>query len=97
MVNNSALQSWVDEVARLTQPSKVVWCNGSEAEYQGLVKEMLAAGTLTELDQAKWPGCYHHKSDVNDVARVEHLTFICCENKDDAGPIIGSRPPRCAT
>jgi phosphoenolpyruvate carboxykinase (GTP) len=93
MVNNSALQSWVDEVARLTQPSKVVWCNGSEAEYQGLVKEMLAAGTLTELDQAKWPGCYHHKSDVNDVARVEHLTFICCENKDDAGPTNNWKSP----
>jgi phosphoenolpyruvate carboxykinase (GTP) len=90
---NSALKTWVDEVARLTQPDKIVWCNGSDQEYKDLVQQMLKTGTLTELDQEKWPGCYHHKSDVNDVARVEHLTFICCENKDDAGPTNNWKSP----
>jgi phosphoenolpyruvate carboxykinase (GTP) len=93
MVKNAALNAWVEEVARLTTPDRIVWCNGSDEEYQRLVREMLASGSLTELDQQKWPGCYHHRSDLSDVARVEHLTFICSEKEDDAGPTNNWRSP----
>jgi phosphoenolpyruvate carboxykinase (GTP) len=83
---NKALLDWVASVQKLTQPDRIHWCDGSQAEYDRLVKEMLGTGVLSELDQGKWPGCYHHRSSVNDVARVEHLTFICSAKKDDAGP-----------
>ena len=83
---NKALLDWVASVQKLTTPDRVVWCDGSQAEYDRLVKEMLGTGLLSELDQGKWPGCYHHRSSQNDVARVEHLTFICSAKKDDAGP-----------
>ncbi|HEX5010418.1 MAG TPA: phosphoenolpyruvate carboxykinase (GTP) [Planctomycetota bacterium] len=83
---NKALLDWVASVQKLTTPDRVVWCDGSQAEYDLLVKEMLGTGLLSELDQGKWPGCYHHRSSPNDVARVEHLTFICSAKKDDAGP-----------
>jgi phosphoenolpyruvate carboxykinase (GTP) len=83
---NSALKSWVDEVAALTKPSNVHWCDGSEAENGRLIDEMLASGTLHRLNEAKFPNCYLHRSDPSDVARTEHLTFICSNEKDDAGP-----------
>ncbi|MGN2252846.1 phosphoenolpyruvate carboxykinase (GTP) [Frateuria sp. GZRe12] len=81
-----ALERWVNEVGARTRPSKIHWCDGSEAEYQRLVKEMLADGTLIELNQETHPGCYLHRSNPSDVARVEHLTFVCHKNQDDAGP-----------
>jgi phosphoenolpyruvate carboxykinase (GTP) len=80
------LEQWVDEVARITHPKSIHWCDGSEAEYQGMVKGMLDTGTLIELNQQKYPGCYLHRSDPSDVARTEHLTFVCTAAKDDAGP-----------
>ncbi|MBM3985464.1 MAG: phosphoenolpyruvate carboxykinase (GTP) [Planctomycetes bacterium] len=83
---NKALLDWVESVRQLCQPARLHWCDGSQAEYDGLIKEMLGTGLMTALDQGKWPGCYHHRSNVNDVARVEHLTYICSRNKDDAGP-----------
>jgi phosphoenolpyruvate carboxykinase (GTP) len=83
---NKALLDWVASVQQLCTPDRVQWCDGSQAEYDSLVKLMLGNGLLTELDQGKWPGCYHHLSNPNDVARVEHLTFICSAKKDDAGP-----------
>jgi len=83
---NRALSDWVDEVARLTQPERIQWCDGSEEEYQGLIKEMLDDGTLIELNQETYPGCYLHRSDPSDVARVEHLTFICSREREAAGP-----------
>ncbi|SEJ06776.1 phosphoenolpyruvate carboxykinase (GTP) [Frateuria terrea] len=81
-----ALERWVNEVAARTRPAKIHWCDGSEAEYQQLVKEMLADGTLIELNQQTHPGCYLHRSNPSDVARVEHLTFVCHKNEEDAGP-----------
>ncbi len=81
-----ALNRWVDEVARLTQPDRIHWCDGSEAEYQALVELMLDTGDLTELNPATHPNCYLHRSDPSDVARVEHLTFVCSRDADDAGP-----------
>jgi phosphoenolpyruvate carboxykinase (GTP) len=84
--NNSHLLSWVDETAKLMKPDRVVWCDGSKAEYDRLMKEAVAAGTFLPLDPVKWPGCYFHHSNPNDVARVEHLTFICTPTKEEAGP-----------
>ncbi|HEX2277247.1 MAG TPA: phosphoenolpyruvate carboxykinase, partial [Candidatus Tectomicrobia bacterium] len=80
------LEHWVNDVAHMTRPAKVVWCDGSEAEYQGLVERMLDDGTLLPLNQRTYPGCYLHRSHPSDVARTEHLTFICTPERDDAGP-----------
>lgn len=82
---NQQLATWVAEVAELTQPKDIVWCNGSESEYQQMVDLMLADGTLRELNSETHPNCYLHQSDPQDVARVEHLTFICTENTADVG------------
>ncbi|MFZ7095752.1 phosphoenolpyruvate carboxykinase (GTP) [Luteimonas dalianensis] len=88
-VNGSALPAlndWVAEVAALTRPDAIHWCDGSEGEYQALLEAMLADGTLLELNQDTHPGCYLHRSDPDDVARVEHLTFVCTSEREDAGP-----------
>ena len=88
-----ALQAWVDQVAAHTQPEAVHWCTGSEEEYQDLIELMLATGTLKKLNQDTHPGCFLHLSDPNDVARVEHLTFVCTPEEDDAGPNNLWMPP----
>jgi phosphoenolpyruvate carboxykinase (GTP) len=85
-MSNESLSAWVEDVARQTQPDRVIWCDGSEEEYRRLVQEMLADGTLIGLNQDKFPNCYLHRSHPSDVARTEHLTFICSENEIDAGP-----------
>lgn len=82
---NQQLAAWVSEVEALTKPQSVVWCDGSEQEYQQMVDLMLAEGTLTGLNSKTHPNCYLHLSDPQDVARVEHLTFICTSEKADAG------------
>ncbi len=81
-----AIKKWVDEVAQLTKPAHIVYCDGSEAEKERLIAECLASGELLELNQKKMPGCYLHRSAAHDVARTEHLTFVCSHEKDDAGP-----------
>ena len=83
---NAALKQWVDEVAQLTQPDKIHWCTGSDAENNALISQMLVTGDLIKLNEKTHPNCYLHRSNPTDVARVEHLTFICTENKEDAGP-----------
>ena len=83
---NAAIQRWVDEIQKLTTPDKVVFCDGSQGEKDRLIRECLATGELIELNQKKLPGCYLHRSAPHDVARTEHLTFVCTEEKDDAGP-----------
>jgi len=80
------LARWVDEVASHTQPERVHWCNGSAEEFAALTAEMTAAGTLLALNPDTHPRCFLHRSDPNDVARVEHLTFICTRRAEDAGP-----------
>jgi phosphoenolpyruvate carboxykinase (GTP) len=73
-------------MAKLTQPDRVVWCTGSEEEKKQLTDEAVKAGILIPLNPAKRPGCYLHRSNPNDVARVEHLTFICTPTAEEAGP-----------
>jgi len=79
------LQSWVDQVAALTQCDCVHWCTGTEEENRALIQQQLKTGGLIELNQETHPGCYLHRSDPADVARVEHLTFVCTSSKEDAG------------
>jgi phosphoenolpyruvate carboxykinase (GTP) len=83
---NHDVAAWVDEVAKLTQPQKIYWCDGSEAEFQRLERELIASQQLLPLDKGSFPGCVLSRSDPSDVARVEHLTFVCTKNKEDAGP-----------
>src|SRR4029453_2353780 len=83
---NAALNAWVDECARLCQPARGHWGDGSEAENRQLIAEMLDSGTLHRLNAERFPNCYLPRSDPTDVARTEHLTFICTAAKDDAGP-----------
>ena len=81
-----SLKNWVDEIQALTTPDTIHWCDGSEAEYDRLVGEMVSGGTLAPLNGETFPGCYLHRSDPSDVARVEHLTFVCSSREEDAGP-----------
>jgi len=83
---SSSVEQWVEDVARTTRPKKIVWCDGSEAENDRLISEMVADGTLLRLNEDTHPGSYLHRSNPQDVARVEHLTFICSERPEDAGP-----------
>jgi phosphoenolpyruvate carboxykinase (GTP) len=81
-----SLRDWVAQVAQLTSPDRIHWCDGTDQEYRKLLDEMLDNGTLVELNQSTYPGCYLHRSHPEDVARVEHLTYVCTESPVDAGP-----------
>ncbi|WP_295192414.1 phosphoenolpyruvate carboxykinase (GTP) [uncultured Brevundimonas sp.] len=83
---HAGLIAWVEQIAALTKPAKVHWCDGSEAEKDAITADLLAKGTLKALDQTKRPGCYYAASDPRDVARVESRTFICSDDQADAGP-----------
>ncbi|MFQ3245662.1 MAG: phosphoenolpyruvate carboxykinase (GTP) [Arenicella sp.] len=82
---NQELAAWVSDVAKRTQPQKVVWCDGSEKEYQQIIDLMLDDGSLSSLNSDTHPDCYLHLSDPQDVARVEHLTFICSDDQATVG------------
>ena len=83
---SNGIRKWVEEVAALTTPDRIVYCDGSETEKQSLIKDSLATGELIELNQERLPGCYLHRSAPHDVARTEHLTFVCTREQVDAGP-----------
>ncbi|HEY3851618.1 MAG TPA: phosphoenolpyruvate carboxykinase (GTP) [Steroidobacteraceae bacterium] len=88
------VSAWVEEVARLTQPDRVHWCEGSDAERRTLERELVATKDLLPLNQTSFPGCYLHRSNPSDVARVEHLTYVCTADRDDAGPNNHWMPPQ---
>ena len=83
---NEAVRKFVKEAAAVCRPDDVVWCDGSEEERERLTQLAIREGDLIPLDQKSLPGCYLHRSASNDVARTEHLTFVCSREQDDAGP-----------
>lgn len=86
LTKNANLLQWVDEMSKLTTPDNIVWCDGSDEEKQRLTEVALAEGVIEPLNQEQLPGCYYSRSNPNDVARVENLTFICTNTKEEAGP-----------
>ncbi len=86
ITQNKHVLGWVNEMAKLCKPDRIYWCDGSESENKNLLQEALRIGDLEELNQKKLPGCYLHRSALNDVARTEELTFICTQKKEDVGP-----------
>jgi len=84
--SNSHLVSWVDEMVKLCKPDRIVWCDGSEAEARQLLEEAVSSGSLIPLNSEKRPDGYYHRSNPNDVARTEELTFVCTPTKAEAGP-----------
>ncbi|MDP8984176.1 MAG: phosphoenolpyruvate carboxykinase (GTP) [Pseudomonadota bacterium] len=83
---NRTVSNWVDEVARLTRPDRIYWCDGSDTEYEALQRELVAKKELLPLNQETHPGCFLSRSHPSDVARVEHLTYVCTTDAEDAGP-----------
>jgi phosphoenolpyruvate carboxykinase (GTP) len=81
-----AVSEWVASVRQLTQPERVHWCEGSDDEYRALIAELEASGELQKLNEAHYPNCFLARSHPSDVARVEHLTFVCTTDREDAGP-----------
>ena len=85
MTKNAAVLKWLEEMKALVKPDEVVWIDGSEEQAEKLRQEACKTGELIKLNQEKLPGCYLHRTAINDVARVENRTFICTKKKEDAG------------
>jgi len=94
MPGKAKLIQWVEEVARQTEPKRIVWCDGSEEEYHQFIEEMQDDRSLIRLNQKEFPGCYLHRSHPSDVARTEKLTFICTPRRADAGPTNNWMSPK---
>ncbi len=90
---NQTVISWVKEMAALCQPDTIFWCDGSEKEKAELTAQAVASGVLIKLNQEKLPGCYYHRSNPNDVARVEQCTYICTSAREEVGPTNNWAPP----
>ncbi len=87
LTENKAVLAWIDEMAQMTQPDRIVWIDGSDEQTEALRNEAVSTGELIRLNQEKLPNCYLHRTAINDVARVEGRTFICTPTKEDAGNI----------
>ena len=94
MTNNKYVLSWVNEMAEMTNPAKIVWIDGSEEQADALRAEACSTGEMIKLNEKLLPGCYLHRTAVNDVARVEGRTFICTRKKEDAGNINNWMDPK---
>ncbi len=94
LTSNPTLLEWVNEMAALTKPDRIVWCDGTPEEKTKLTAEAVEQKVLEPLNQETLPGCYLHRSNPNDVARVENLTFICSETKEQAGPTNNWMEPK---
>jgi phosphoenolpyruvate carboxykinase (GTP) len=86
LTTNQAVLTWMDKQIALCKPDSVVWIDGSEAQLDEIRALAVSEGTMIKLNEEKLPGCYLHRTDPNDVARVEGRTYICCEKEEDAGP-----------
>ncbi|MEG2454501.1 MAG: phosphoenolpyruvate carboxykinase, partial [Clostridia bacterium] len=93
MTNNTKVLQFVEESRQLTNPDKVIWIDGSEAQLNLLRKEAISTGEMIKLNEDKYPGCLYHRTRPNDVARVEGRTFICSRNEKDAGPTNNWKAP----
>ncbi len=92
--DNKSLLAWIGDTVKLCEPDSVFWCDGSEQEKEFLTGEAVAKGILIKLNQEKLPGCYYHRSNPNDVARVEQCTYICSETEEEAGPTNNWAAPK---
>ncbi len=92
--SNPALLAWVQEMVNLCEPKEVFWCNGSPEETKALTEQAVSQGVLIRLNQQKLPGCYYHRSNPNDVARVEQSTYICTVDEEQAGPTNNWMAPK---
>ena len=96
MTNNKTVLAWLDEMKELVNPDKVVWIDGSEEQLEELRKEACSTGEMIKLNEEKLPGCYLHRTAINDVARVEGRTFICSRKEEDCGPTNHWMEPQAA-
>lgn len=87
MTENKSVKVWLDEMVSMCMPDEIIWIDGSEAQLEKLREEAVKTGEMIKLNEEKLPGCYYHRTAVNDVARVEDRTFICTPTKEEAGPI----------
>jgi len=94
LTTNKAVLNWIGEMTALVKPACVTWIDGSEEQLEALRAVGMENGEMIKLNQELLPGCYYHRSDPNDVARVEDRTFICCEKKEDAGPTNNWMDPK---
>lgn len=94
MTNNKSVLAWLDEMKELLTPDKIVWIDGSEEQLEALRAQACSTGELIKLNEEKLPGCYLHRTAVNDVARVEDRTFICSRKEEDAGPTNNWKEPQ---
>ncbi|MBR4872872.1 MAG: phosphoenolpyruvate carboxykinase, partial [Clostridia bacterium] len=94
LTNNKHVNSWIEEMAAMTQPDNIVLIDGSEAQAEALRAEACSTGEIIKLNQDVLPGCYLHRTAINDVARVENRTFICTSKKEDAGNINNWMDPQ---
>lgn len=93
LINNSKVNSWIEEMKKIANPREVVYITGDKKQKEALTEEALAAGEIWKLNQKKYPGCYLRRSNPNDVARAEKDTYICCSNQKDAGPLNNWKAP----